>query len=187
MAKLVYAPICSVDGYIEDASGKFDWAAPDEETHQFLNDITRSVGTHLYGRRMYETMQAWENMPELIESSPIAKDFATVWQAAEKIVFSKTLKAPSTKRTRIERDFDANAIRDLKRTASKPLCIGGAALAAEAFRAGLVDEVHLMLAPVSVGGGKPALPRDFRVDLVPVEDRRFSGGMVYLRCDVKHR
>ena len=181
MARLIYTAICSLDGYIEDANGQFDWAAPDEEVHQFINDLERSAGTHLYGRRMYETLMVWETDPALAADSPITRDYAQIWQAAEKIVFSRTLQAVPTRRTRIERDFDPTAIRQLKETAGKDLLIGGAELAAAALRAGLIDECQLFLAPVIVGGGKSALPKDVRLELELIEERRFKSGVVFLR------
>jgi dihydrofolate reductase len=181
MTKLIYAAICSLDGFIEDATGKFDWATPSDEVHQFVNDLQRPVGHYLYGRRMYETMAAWETDPELAASSPVTEDFAKIWQAAEKTVFSRTLQATPTRRTRIERSFDAGAIRDLKARSDRDLSIGGAELAARAFAAGLVDECHLFLAPIAVGAGKPALPRDLRLELELVDERRFADGMVHLR------
>ena len=179
MAKLTYSAIASLDGYIEDEDGKFDWAEPDEEVHAFVNELERPVGTHLYGRRLYETLAAWETMP-LADQPPYIHDFAQIWQAADKIVYSKTLENASTARTRIERDFDPEAVRRLKATAERDLIVGGPALAAHAFRAGLVDEVHLLLAPVVVGGGKSALPDGVRLKLELLDERRFRGGMVHV-------
>jgi dihydrofolate reductase len=184
MAKLIYAVISSLDGYIEDEEGKFDWAEPGEEVHAFVNDLERSVGTYLYGRRMYETMAAWETDPTLAAHSDVTRDFAQIWQAAEKIVYSKTLEAPSTRSTRIERDFDPDAVRRLKASAASDLTVAGPDLAAHAFGAGLVDECHLFLAPISVGGGKRSLPADIRLELELLAERRFSGGMVHLRYRV---
>jgi dihydrofolate reductase len=184
MAKLIYAVISSLDGYIEDEEGKFDWAEPGEEVHAFVNDLERSVGTYLYGRRMYETMAAWETDPTLAAHSDVTRDFAQIWQAAEKIVYSKTLEAPSTRSTRIERDFDPDAVRRLKASAASDLTVAGPDLAAHAFVAGLVDECHLFLAPISVGGGKRSLPADIRLELELLAERRFSGGMVHLRYRV---
>ena len=180
MAKLIYTAICSLDGYIEDTDGRFDWAAPDEAVHAFVNDLERPVGTYLYGRRMYETMRVWETDSSLAEHSPITRDFARIWQAAQKIVYSGTLDAPPTARTRIERNFDPEAVRRLKATADSDLAVGGPGLAAAAFAAGLVDECHLFLAPVLVGGGKRCLPDGVRLALELVDERRFPSGMVFL-------
>jgi dihydrofolate reductase len=178
---LIYSVLMSLDGYIEDESGRFDWAEPDEEVHAFLNDLERSVGTYLYGRRLYETMRSWETDPSLAEQSPVIRDFAQIWQGAEKIVFSRTLESVSTARTRIDREFDPDAVLQLKAAAGTDLIVGGAALGAEAFRAGLVDECHLFVAPVLVGGGKRALPNEVRLDLQLLDERRFGSGMVFLR------
>lgn len=184
MGRLIYSAIASLDGYIEDASGKFDWAAPSDEVHRFVNDLERPAGTHLYGRRMYETMLVWETDPNLAAASPIMRDFAEIWQAADKIVYSRTLQAASTSKTRIERDFDADKLRQLKAAARHDLLIGGPGLAAHAFRAGLIDECHLFLVPVSVGGGKKFLPDHIRLALELLEDRRFGNGTLFLRYRV---
>jgi dihydrofolate reductase len=181
IAKLIYAPITSLDGYIEDEDGTFDWAEPDAEVHGFINDLERSVGTYLYGRRMYETMVGWETDPTLAAQSPRMRDYAEIWQAADKIVYSTTLRAASTARTRIERQFDSDAVRQMKGTAESDIGIAGPGLAAHAFRAGLVDECHLFITPVIVGGGKPALPGGVRLQLELVDERRFAGGVVHLR------
>jgi dihydrofolate reductase len=173
--------IASLDGYIEDESGRFDWAAPDEEVHSFANDLERPVGTHLYGRRMYETMVYWETAHTVADQPPYILDFAEIWQAADKVVYSRTLDAPSSARTRIERDFEPEAIRDLKAASDRDVTVGGPELAAQAIRAGLVDELHVFLAPVVVGGGKLALPDGVRVTLELLDERRFGSGMVYLR------
>ena len=180
MAKLIYLMIASLDGYAADEDGNFDWAVPDEEVHAFINDLDRSVGTYLYGRRMYETMVGWETDPTLAEQSPLRRDFAQIWQAADKIVYSKTLEAVSTARTRIERDFDAEAVRQMKALAGRDLIVGGPELAAQAFKAGLVDECHLFVAPMVVGGGKQSLPDDVRLKLELLDERRFGNGIVYL-------
>jgi dihydrofolate reductase len=180
MAKLIYSAITSLDGYIEDAEGKFDWAEPDEEVHAFVNELERPVGTYLYGRRMYETMVFWESPPNLADQPPAVRDFAQIWQTADKIVYSQTLQAVSSARTRIERAFNREEIRELKATAGRDISVGGAALAAQAIEAGLVDEYHLFLVPVVVGDGKRALP-DTRVRLELLEERRFRNGTVYLR------
>ena len=153
MAKLIYSAITSLDGYLEDSTGNFDWAVPDEEVHKFVNDLERAAGTYLYGRRMYETMAGWETDPSFAAASPFMQDFAEIWQAADKIVYSRTLKAVSTARTRIERRFDPEAVRQLKATTGRDILIGGPNPAAHAFRAGLVDQRHFFLAPIVVGGG----------------------------------
>ena len=181
MAKLIYSAIASLDGYVADEDGRFDWAAPDEQVHAFVNDLMRPVGTHLYGRRLYEVMAGWETDPTLAEQSPVMRDFAELWQAADKIVYSTTLAAPSTARTRIERAFDPAAVRELKAAADRDLVVGGPELAAQAFAAGLVDECWLFLAPIIVGGGKPALPDHVRLRLELLDERRFGSGMVHLR------
>jgi dihydrofolate reductase len=180
MSRLIYFTIQSLDGYIEDADGHFGWAEPDAEVHQFANDLLRPVGTYLYGRRMYETMAVWETDPALAAHSPITRDFAKIWQAADKIVYSTTLFGPVTARTHIERSFDPDAVRELKASAGHDLSIGGADLAAQALRAGLVDQLDMVLAPAVVGGGKRAIPDGVRLGLELVDQRRFPGGMAYL-------
>jgi dihydrofolate reductase len=180
MSRLIYSAIASLDGYIADEDGNFDWAVPDEEVHGFINDLDRQVGTYLYGRRMYETMVGWETDPTLAQKSPLMRDFAEIWQAADKIVYSRTLEAVSTARTRMERDFDPEAVRKMKASAGRDMIIGGADLAARAFEAGLVDECHLFVAPIVVGGGKRSLPDGVRVKFELLDERRFEGGMVYL-------
>jgi dihydrofolate reductase len=181
MARLIYSAIVSLDGYVEDEDGKFDWAEPDEEVHAFVNDLERPVGTYLYGRRLYETMAGWETDPSLAAHSRVMGDFAAIWQAAQKIVYSRTLEAVSTARTRIEREFDPAAVRQEKEAVGRDLIVGGATLAAEAFRAGLVDELHLFLTPVLVGGGKHALPQNVDLKLELLDERRFGSGTVFLR------
>jgi dihydrofolate reductase len=181
MAQLIYSAISSLDGYIEDTDGKFDWAMPDEEVHRFINNLERGAGTHLYGRRMYETLMVWETDPNLAAESPLMRDFAEIWQAANKIVYSRTLKAVSTRKTRIEQNFDPEAIRQLKAASEHDILIGGPELAAHAFRAGLIDECHLFLIPILVGGGKSALPDNMRLELELLAERRFGNGTVYLR------
>jgi dihydrofolate reductase len=180
MAKLIYSAITSLDGYVADEDGRFDWAMPDEQVHAFVNDLMRPVGTHLYGRRLYEVMAGWETDPTLAEQSPVMRDFAELWQAADKIVYSTTLAAPSTARTRIERAFDPAAVGELKAAADRDLLVGGPELAAQAFAAGLVDECRLFLAPIIVGGGKQALPDHVRLRLELLDERRFGSGMVHL-------
>ncbi len=187
MAKLIYSAIASLDGYVADEDGNFDWAVPTEEVQAFINDLERPVGTYLYGRRMYETMVGWETDPTLADQSPLMRDFAQIWQAADKIVYSKRLEAVSTARTRIERDFDPEAIRQMKALAGRDLIVGGPELAAEAFKAGLVDECHLFIAPMVVGGGKRSLPNDVRMKLELLDERRFGSGMVYLYYRTRRR
>lgn len=184
MARLIYSFIASLDGYIEDAGGRFDWAAPGEDAHAFINELEATVGTYLFGRRMYETMIVWETDPTLAEHSPAMRDFAAIWQEADKVVYSSTLAEVSTLRTRIERRFDADEVREFKATASSDLAIGGAELAGQAFAAGLVDECHAFLAPAVIGGGKRALPDHLRLDLELTDERRFESGMVYLRYTI---
>jgi dihydrofolate reductase len=180
MAKLIYSAITSLDGYVADVNGNFDWAVPDEEVHSFINDLERPVGAYLYGRRMYETMVGWETDPTLADQSPLMRDFAEIWQAADKIVYSKTLETVSSARTRIERDFDPGAVRQMKARAGRDLVVGGPDLAAQAMREGLVDEWHLFIAPTVVGGGKRFLPDNIRLNLELLEEQRFGNGMVYL-------
>ncbi|CAN5561517.1 dihydrofolate reductase family protein [soil metagenome] len=180
MAKLIYSAITSLDGYIEDEDGKFDWAVPDEEVHAFINDLERPGGTYLYGRRMYETMVGWETDPTLAAQSQLMQDFAQIWQAADKIVYSRTLETVSTGRTRIERDFDPEAVRQMKASAERDLTVGGPDLAAQGIKAGLVDECHLFVAPIVVGGGKQSLPNDVRLKLELLDERRFGNGVVHL-------
>jgi dihydrofolate reductase len=182
LANLIFSAIASLDGYIEDASGRFDWAEPDEEVHSFVNDLTRPVGTYLLGRRMYETMAYWESPPDLAAQPRYVQDFAAIWQSADKIVYSRTLQAVETARTQLEHDFDPEAVGRLKAAASRDLAVGGAELAARATEAGLVDEYQLLLVPVLVGGGKRALPdSNVRVNLELVDERRFGNGTVFLR------
>jgi dihydrofolate reductase len=187
MAKLIYSAIASLDGYIADEEGNFDWAAPDEEVHTFINDLERPVGTYLFGRRMYEVMVVWETDPTLAEQSPVTRDFAQMWQAADKIVYSKTLRAVSTARTQMERDFDPEAVRQMKVSAGRDMVVGGPELAAQAFKAGLVDELHLFVVPIMVGGGKRSLPNDVRLKLELIDERRFSSDMVYLHYRTRTR
>lgn len=178
---MIYSAIASLDGYVEDEKGNFDWAAPDEEVHTFVNDLERPVGTYLYGRRMYDTMVYWETDEATTDQPACMRDFAAIWRAADKVVYSRSMAAVSTARTRIERDFNPDAIRTLKAANEPDISVGGAELAAQAFAAGLVDECQLFVNPVIVGGGKPSLPRDLRLDLELVEERRFTGGVVFLR------
>jgi dihydrofolate reductase len=178
MAKLIYTAITSLDGYVADKDGNFDWAAPDEEVLSFVNNLERPVGTYLYGRRMYEVMAPWET---LADQQPVMRDYAQIWQAADKVVYSKTLDTVASARTRIERQFDREAVRQLKAQAGHDLSVGGPHLAAQAFKAALVDECRLFLAPIVVGGGNRALPDQVRLQLELLEERRFGNGMVHLR------
>jgi dihydrofolate reductase len=180
MAKLTYTAITSLDGYIEDEEGRFDWAVPDAEVHAFVNDLERPVGTHLYGRRMYETMAVWQTVGDEPSLPAAEADFAEVWRALDKVVYSRTLDAVSTPRTRLEREFDPEAVRRMKEATSRDISVSGPGLAQHAFRAGLVDEIHLFVFPIVVGGGKPGLPRDVRVDLELLDERRFGNGVVHL-------
>jgi dihydrofolate reductase len=180
MAKLIFSAIESLDGYVADEDGGFDWAEPDESVHTFVNDLERPVGTYLYGRRMYEVMVAWETLGGLGDQPSFIEDFARTWRAANKIVFSTTLDAPSSSRTRIERDFDPEAIRRMKAETVGDISVGGPSLAAQAIAAGLVDEYQLFVAPVAVGGGTRSLPAGLRLSLELKDERRFDNGMVYL-------
>jgi dihydrofolate reductase len=185
MAKLIYVSNVSLDGYIEDEHGNFDWTAPSDEVLAFITDLVRSVGTHLYGRRMYDTMAVWETDPALPAQSQLMGDFANVWQGAEKVVYSTTLNVVPTTKTTLERNFDPDSVRDMKASATSDLIVGGPKLAAHAFKAGLVDECHLFIAPVLLGGGKPSLPIGMRAELELLDERRFSNGVVYLRYRVR--
>ncbi len=185
MANLIYVANTSLDGYTEDKDGKFDWTDPSDESFRFITNLLRATRTHLYGRRMYETMMVWETEPKLAAESPFMRDFAEVWQAANKIVYSKKLETTSTRKTQLERTFDPEAIRQLKEAVEHDVLIGGPELAAHAFRAGLIDECHLFLIPILVGGGKSALPDNLRLELELLEERRFSNRTVYLRYRTK--
>lgn len=182
MAKLIYSAIASIDGYIADADGNFGWAAPDAEVHAFVNDLVRPIGTHLYGRRMYEVMAAWETIED---DHPVMRDFAEIWRAADKVVYSKTLDAVSTRRTQLERAFDPDAVRRMKESADRDISIGGPGLAAHALEAGLVDELHFLAVPVLVGAGTHWLPDGVRFDLELLDERRFASGVVHLHYRVK--
>jgi dihydrofolate reductase len=181
VAKLIYSALTSLDGYVADEDGNFDWAAPDEEVHRFVNDLERPVGTHLYGRRMYEVMAYWETARTAADQPPHIEEYAEIWQTADKIVYSKTLDAVSSARTRLERDFDPEAVRQLKAGADRDISVGGPELAGHAIKAGLVDEYHLILAPVAVGAGTHWLPAGVRLNLELLDERRFGNGTVYLR------
>jgi dihydrofolate reductase len=180
MGKLIYSAITSLDGYVADADGGFDWAAPDDEVHAFVNELQRPVGTQLLGRRMYDVLAVWETIDTGPEQAPVIRDFAEIWLASDKVVYSRTLEAVPTARTRLERGFDPEAVRALKGDADQDLTVGGPGLAAEALRAGLVDEIHLFLSPVVVGGGTRALPDGVRLDLELLDERRFGNGVVHL-------
>ena len=182
MARLVYSVLTSLDGYVVDADGRFDWAAPDEEVHTFVNDQERTVGTYLYGRRMYDVMSVWQDMAPDDDpgDSAVTRDFAGIWRAADKVVFSRTLDEVRTPRTRLEHDFDPGQVRELVATADRDVSVGGPTLAAAAIRAGLVDELHQFLNPVVVGGGTSWLPDGVRLDLELLDERRFRGGVVHL-------
>jgi dihydrofolate reductase len=183
VAKLIYSALASLDGYVEDKRGNFEWAAPDDEVHAFVNDLERPIGTYLFGRRMYETMVYWETVSTSGQPAVI-RDFAEIWRAAHKIVYSRTLQTVSSARTRIERDFDPAAIRRLKQSSDRDITVGGAELAGEALAADLVDECHLFLGPIVVGGGKRALPDDVRLRLELLDEHRFRSGVVHLRYGV---
>ena len=180
MAKLIYSAITSLDGYVADENGNFDWAAPDEEVHRFVNDLERPIGTYLYGRRIYETMVYWETAHTLPDQPPVVQDFAVIWQAADKVVYSKTLETVSSARTRIERDFDPEAVRQMKSQAGRDISVGGPDLAAQAIKAGLVDEYHVFVVPYVAGGGTRFLPDDVRLELELLDERRFGNGTVHL-------
>jgi dihydrofolate reductase len=185
MAKLIFSAITSLDGYIEDQAGSFDWAAPDDEVFGFLNELERPVGTYLYGRRMYETLVYWETADIHPDQSPVERDWMQLWRAADKVVYSRSLESVSSARTRIERDFEPNAVRAMKDSLDRDISIGGPDLAARAFRAGLVDHCQLFLTPVLVGGGKPALPNNVRLDLELISEHRFGNGVVFLDYRVR--
>jgi len=180
MASRIYSTTASLDGYIADEEGKFDWAEPDEEVHRFINDLERPVGTYLLGRRMYEVLAYWDDPPALDEQPSFVQEFAEIWQGADKVVYSKTLEVAQTARTRIERDFDPEAIRQLKAQSDRALTVGGPDLAAQAIRAGLVDDYQLFVVPVVVGAGKQSLPRDGRIELELLDERRLRNGTVFL-------
>jgi dihydrofolate reductase len=179
MARLIYSAIASLDGYTNDADGRFDWLAPDEEVHAFVNDCERPIGTYLYGRRMYDVMAAWETM-DVSGDTPPMRDYQQIWQAADKVVYSRTLDEPRSVRTRIEREFDPEAVRALKASATSDISIGGPELAKQAIAAGLVDEISLFLNPIIIGGGNAALPDGVRIPLELVAERRFGNGVVYV-------
>ena len=183
MARLVYSAIASLDGYVADEAGNFGWSAPDEEVHAFVNDLERPLGTHLYGRRMYEVLVAWETM-DVTEEPEVIRDYAEIWRAAEKVVFSRTLTEPASAKTRIEPEFDPAAIAELKERSERGISVGGPNLAAQALTAGLVDELNLFISPVIVGGGTRALPDGLKLQLDLQAERRFANGVIYLRYGI---
>jgi dihydrofolate reductase len=184
MARLIYASNMSLDGFTEDERGALDWAPPDDEVFAFITELMRSAATYLYGRRMYDTMAVWETDPTLAARSQLTAEYASVWQAADKVVYSSTLASTSTANTRLERNFDPRAVHDLKAGARSDLLVGGPNLAAQAYAAGLVDEVLLIVWPVVLGGRNPALPIDTRADLELLDEHRFGSGVVALRYRV---
>jgi dihydrofolate reductase len=185
MGKLIYSMITSLDGLVSDPDGNFGWGAPEQESHEFINQQSRSIGTYLYGRRMYETMVYWETAHTTPDRRPVSLEYARIWQAADKVVYSTTLNEVASARTRIGRTFDLEAVRQLKAGSDLALCVAGPHLAAQAIRAGLVDEYQLFVGPAIVGGGNPFFPDDVRVDLELLDQRRFDNGVVYLRYGVK--
>jgi dihydrofolate reductase len=186
MTRLIYSAITSLDGYVADATGGFEWAAPDEEVHAFVNDLERTVGTYLYGRRMYDVMVAWETMTITDGSSDVLRDYARIWQGADKIVYSTTLETVASAKTRIERRFDPQVVQRMKAAAGSDISVGGTELAAHTIRAGLVDECHLFVTPVVVGGGTRALPDGVRLDLELMDHHRFAGGVVHLHYGIRN-
>lgn len=179
MARLLYSMIASLDGRVADADGRFDWARPDEELHRFIDDQERSVGTYLYGRRMYEVMRFWESVGEGLPTPE--REYADIWRAAEKVVYSTTLDPPTAARTRLERSFDPAAVRALVASAERDVSVSGPGLAARAFAAGLVDECWTYVVPALVGSGPRLFPEGARRELELLEERRFTGGVVLLR------
>ncbi|HEX2233245.1 MAG TPA: dihydrofolate reductase family protein [Thermoleophilaceae bacterium] len=184
MAKLIYSAITSLDGYVADEQGNFDWSKPDDEVHSFVNDLERDVGTHLLGRRMYEVLAVWETM-NTAGQAPHIVDFAEIWRATDKVVYSRTLDAPTTGRTRLEREFDPRTVAEMKEAADRDLAVGGPNLATSAIEAGIVDELHLFVSPIVVGGGKQSLPDGVRMQLELRDERRFGNGVVYLAYGVR--
>jgi dihydrofolate reductase len=185
MAKLIYSAITSLDGYVADEHGNFDWAEPDEELHTFVNDLERRAGTYLYGRQMYVVMVAWEAIPNLAAQPPFIQEYAAIWQSADKIVYSRTLENLSSARSRIERDFDPDVVRQMKAAAERDITVGGPHLAAQAIKGGLVDEYHQFVTPIVVGGGNSFLPDHARVKLELLDERRFGNGVVHLHYGAK--
>jgi dihydrofolate reductase len=186
MAKLIYSAISSLDGYVADTEGKFDWSAPDEEVHRSVNDLERPIGTYLCGRRIYDVMRYWDTAPTGNGEQSAGQEYAKIWQAADKIIYSKSLEQVSTARTRIEREFDPQAIQRMKADATRDISVGGSTLAAQALKFGLVDECHLFLSPIVVGGGTPALPDNVRMPLELLDEHRFGNGVVHLHYRIHH-
>ncbi|MGB3412490.1 MAG: dihydrofolate reductase family protein [Microthrixaceae bacterium] len=184
MAKLIYMALTSLDGYTEDSGGSFDWAVPDAEVHAYVNDLEANIGTDLYGRRMYETMAVWQTVGDEPDVSQVELDFAEAWRERNKVVYSRTLDEVRTPRTLLERDFDPDKVDHLKRTTKGDLSISGPTLARHAFAAGLIDEIHLLVFPVTVGSGKAALPDGLRLDLTLLDIRGFESGVVHLHYQV---
>ncbi len=185
MAKLIYAAMTSLDGFIEDREGSFNWAMPDDDVHSYVNNLERGIGTYLYGRRLYQTMKVWEQIYGQPDEIKVMRDYAAIWHGTDKVVFSATLEAVDTARTRLERSFDPEAIRALKAESEEDISIGGADLAADALRAGLVDEIHMFLSPILVGGGKPMLPENYATRLELLGQQAFDNGVVHLHYAVK--
>jgi dihydrofolate reductase len=184
MTKLIYTAISSLDGYVADAEGNFDWSVPDQEVHRFVNDLERPIGTYLYGRRMYEVMRYWETAPTGNDEPSAEREHAKIWQTADKIVYSNSLEQVSSARTSIQREFESEAIQQLKTAAVRDISVSGPTLAGQALKLGLVDECHLFLSPIVVGGGNPALPDNVRLGLELLDERRFSNGVVHLHYRV---
>jgi dihydrofolate reductase len=185
MAKLIYSAFTSLDGYVADETGNFDWAELSDEVHAYINSRESQIGTYLFGRKVYESVAVWESPDVLPGLTPTALEFAPIWQAAEKIVYSTTLPRLTTARTRLERRFEPDVVRELKAGATRDLEVGGPTLAAQAIRAGLVDEYHLLIAPIIAGGGNPYLPGKVSVKLELLDERRFDNGLVYVRYRAK--
>ncbi|MBN9391702.1 MAG: dihydrofolate reductase family protein [Chloroflexi bacterium] len=181
MSKLIYFMGMSLDGFVAGENDSLDWSAPDEEVSAFINELHRPIGTYLYGRKNYETMTVWET-PEVIPGlSPASMDFAQIWQTANKVVYSRSLETVSTPNTRLEREFEPQVVNELKAQLPHDISVAGPHLAAQAIRAGLVDEIHLLVVPFILGGGKPVLPRDIRIKLELLDERRLGNGWVYFR------
>jgi dihydrofolate reductase len=180
MARLVYAVLASLDGYVADEAGNFDWAAPGEDVHRFINELERSVGTYLFGRRLYEIMAVWQDFPDIEQEPEVIGEYAAIWQSADKIVYSETLAAVTTPKTRLDRSFDPQSVRAMVTDQEQDVSIGGPTLASHALRAGIVDDIHLFIVPHIVGGGTPCWPAGLPLQLDLAEQERFSDGTVYL-------
>ncbi|THG29275.1 dihydrofolate reductase family protein [Naasia lichenicola] len=183
MGRLIYASIVSLDGYVADAAGRFDWSEPDDEVHRFVNEIQRPIGTHLYGRRLYDVLVAWETW-DVTREPEVIRDYAEIWRGADKVVYSRTLQEPKSARTRIVEEFDVTAVVELKATSATDILIGGPEIAALALAAGIVDEIHLLVSPVVVGAGNPAFPDDLALSLELTAEHRFGNGVVHLQYSV---